>query len=143
MNTFSFQVDARQARVLRLTLALSLLLLAACGGGYGGGGGGSGMSGAGMMQNMPVIMTQPASQTMAAGSMATFSVKATGATGYALSYQWYKQPMNGTAAAIASATMTSYTTTAVTTADSGSKFFVTVSNSYGTATSSSAVLTVM
>jgi hypothetical protein len=83
----------------------------------------------------PSITTQPASQTVTAGQTATFSVAATGTA--PLTYQWKK---NG--AAIASATSSSYTTPATTTSDSGAPFTVTVSNSAGSATSSTAVLTV-
>jgi hypothetical protein len=54
-----------------------------------------------------------------------------------LSYQWQKK---GTA--ISGGTSSSYTTPAETTADNGTQFAVVVSNSAGTATSNSAVLTV-
>jgi Zn-dependent metalloprotease len=82
----------------------------------------------------PAITSQPASQTVTAGQTATFSVTATGGS---LSYQWKK---NGTA--ISGATAASYTTPATTTADSGSSFTVTVSNSAGSVTSNAATLTV-
>jgi hypothetical protein len=72
---------------------------------------------------------------VAAGSTATFSVAATGTA--PLSYQWYK---NG--AAVSGATASSYTTPATTSADNGATFYVVVSNSYGSATSSAATLTV-
>src|SRR2546425_2478765 len=83
----------------------------------------------------PSIATQPASQTVTAGQMATFSVVAAGSS--PLSYQWEK---NG--AAIPGATSVSYTTAATTLADSGSQFAVVVSNSVGSVTSNSATLTV-
>ena len=83
----------------------------------------------------PTITTQPASQTVAAGQTATFSVVATGTA--PLSYQWKK---NGTA--ISGATGASYTTPATTTSDSGSSFTVVVSNSAGSVTSNAATLTV-
>ena len=83
----------------------------------------------------PSITTQPSSQTITAGQTATFSVAATGTT--PLSYRWQK---NG--AAISSATLSSYTTPAEIASDNGAQFTVAVSNSAGTATSNSAVLTV-
>jgi len=83
----------------------------------------------------PLITTQPASQTVTAGQMATFSVVAAGSS--PLSYQWEK---NG--AAIPGATSASYTTAATALADSGSQFAVVVSNSVGSVTSNSATLTV-
>src|SRR5947207_14285738 len=60
------------------------------------------------------ITTQPASQTVTAGQMATFTVVATGTA--PLSYQWMK---SGTA--ISGATAPTYTTTATTSADSGAQ----------------------
>jgi hypothetical protein len=83
----------------------------------------------------PTITSQPASQTIASGATATFSVTATGTA--PLGYQWRK---NGTA--ITGATSASYTTPAETTADSGALFSVVVSNSAGSATSGNATLTV-
>src|SRR5437660_5199406 len=83
----------------------------------------------------PSITTQPASQTVTAGQMATFSVVAGG--GAPLSYQWKK---NG--ATISGATSASYTTPATVLADNGSQFAVVVSNSVGKVTSNSATLTV-
>lgn len=83
----------------------------------------------------PVISSQPANQTVAAGQMATFSVTANGQS--PLAYQWSK---NG--AVISGATSSSYTTPATTTADSGATFDVAVSNSRGSVTSNSATLTV-
>jgi len=83
----------------------------------------------------PAITSQPASQTITAGQTAIFSVTATGTA--PLSYQWQK---NG--AAISGATSSSYTTPPETTSDNGAQFAVVVSNSAGTATSNTAVLTV-
>jgi hypothetical protein len=114
--------------------------MAGCGGGYGGGGGngmgnGTGM-GMGMGTSAPMITKQPASQTVTAGSMATFSVTATG-TG-PLSYQWMSNSN-----AISGATRSTYTTGMTTTAMSGTALAVQVSNPYGMVTSSPAMLTVM
>jgi hypothetical protein len=83
----------------------------------------------------PSITTQPASQTVAAGQTASFSVTATGTT--PLSYQWQKNSV-----AISGATSSSYTTPATTTSDSGAQFTVLVSNSAGNVTSNAATLTV-
>ena len=83
----------------------------------------------------PAITTQPASQAVTAGQTASFSVAATGTA--PLSYQWMK---GGTP--IAGATSSTYTTPATTTADSGSQFSITVSNSAGNVTSNPATLTV-
>ncbi len=83
----------------------------------------------------PSISTQPASQTVTAGQTATFSVVAAGTA--PLTYQWRKNGVN-----ISGATAAGYTSPATTTADSGSTFSVVVNNTAGTATSTSATLTV-
>ncbi len=83
----------------------------------------------------PVITTQPASQTASVGQSASFVVVATGSA--PLSYQWQRNGVN-----IAGATSSSYTTPATTTGDNAAKFTVVVSNSVGTVTSVSALLTV-
>ena len=83
----------------------------------------------------PSITTQPANQTVTAGQTASFSVSATGTA--PMTYQWKK---NGTS--ISGATASSYTTPATTSADSGSTFSVTISNSAGSVTSNNATLTV-
>jgi hypothetical protein len=83
----------------------------------------------------PTITTQPASQSVALGTTATFKVAASGPG--PLAYQWYK----GTTA-ISGATAASYTTPATIAADNGATFHVTVSNAAGSVTSSNATLTV-
>jgi hypothetical protein len=83
----------------------------------------------------PSITGQPANQTVSAGQAASFSVAATGTA--TLTYQWKK---NG--AAIGGATSASYSTPATTSSDSGAQFTVTVTNSFGNATSNAATLTV-
>ena len=88
----------------------------------------------GTAPSLPVINTQPQSQTVGIGQNATFSVVATGAT--PLSYQWR---FNGSA--IASATGSTYVHVSVQTNDAGA-YSVVVSNALGTATSSNAMLTV-
>ena len=83
----------------------------------------------------PAITVQPENQSVTLGATATFSVTASGTA--PLSYQWLK---NGTA--IAGATSASYTTMATVSGDNGSTFSVQVSNTAGSATSTSATLTV-
>ena len=82
----------------------------------------------------PAITAQPGNLSVVVGLTATFSVTATGTS---LSYQWKK---NGTD--IGGATSSSYTTAATSIADSGAEFIVVISNSAGSATSNSAILTV-
>jgi len=84
---------------------------------------------------VPTITTQPGSQTVTAGQTATFAVVAAGTA--PLSYQWQKNGVN-----IAGATLSSYTTPATASSDSGSTFSVVVTNTVGTVTSSAATLTV-
>jgi hypothetical protein len=82
----------------------------------------------------PVIMAQPASQTVIAGQPAAFSVSATG-TG-PISFQWKR---NGVA--INGANQSSYSTS-TSTSDNGAQFSATVSNTAGAVDSNLAVLTV-
>ena len=84
----------------------------------------------------PAITSQPASQTVFAGGAASFSVAASGTA--PLSYFWQRNSVF-----IAEGTNSIYTTSNVQFADSGSQFSCMVSNAYGTATSSNAVLTVL
>ncbi len=84
----------------------------------------------------PSITQQPQNQTVNVEQTATFSVTATGTA--PLTYQWYQ----GTTA-IGGATSSDYTTPTTTQANSGETFYVTVSNSAGTATSNTATLTVL
>jgi Immunoglobulin domain/Immunoglobulin I-set domain len=88
-----------------------------------------------VQQTAPTVAVQPTPQTALVGQTATFSVLAAGNP--VPSYQWRR---NGQA--IAGATSASYTTPAVTTADSGAAYTVVVSNSLGTVTSAAATLTV-
>jgi hypothetical protein len=83
----------------------------------------------------PTITTPPASQTVTAGQTATFTVVASGTA--TMTYQWQKNGAN-----ISGATSASYTTPATSTSDSGSTFRAVVTNAKGSATSSSATLTV-
>jgi glucose/arabinose dehydrogenase len=83
----------------------------------------------------PQITLAPASQLAAAGSAVTFSASASGAQ--PLTYQWQRNGQN-----ITNARAATYTLSAVTSADNGAKFDVVVTNSFGSATSSAATLTV-
>ena len=83
----------------------------------------------------PVISTQPDSQTVNAGQTASFGVVASGTA--TLAYQWTKNGVN-----ISGATASIYTTPATSSADNGAVYAVTISNAYGTVTSSNATLTV-
>jgi len=83
----------------------------------------------------PVVVTNPASQSIYAGSPVSFSVTVAGAP--TLTYQWLKNNV-----AISGATSATYTIASCDTTDAGS-LSVTVSNAAGNATSAAAVLTVL
>jgi len=84
---------------------------------------------------LPVIRTNPQSQSAAIGGSVTFSAWADGAP--PPSYQWRKNNVN-----ISGATLANYTILSVQTSDSG-RYSVVVSNSRGKDTSSAATLTVI
>jgi hypothetical protein len=89
----------------------------------------------------PSITAQPSSRSVAPGASATFSVTATGTA--PLGYQWKRaNPGSSTFTNITGATSASYTVTNVTTAMSGTRYQVVVSNSISSVTSNSATLTV-
>ena len=81
----------------------------------------------------PLVVTPPASVTVAAGATASFTIEAIGA----VTYQWIR---NGVA--IAGATGPTYTTPALAATDNNVAFQVNMSNSFGGTTSTAAVLTV-
>jgi hypothetical protein len=83
----------------------------------------------------PTITIQPQDKTVKVGKSVNFSVAATGTA--PLSYQWYK---NGVI--ISGATSATYNIPPATTTDNGSLFSAVISNAYGSATSTSAALTV-
>ena len=83
----------------------------------------------------PSIATQPANQTVSVGQSATFSVSASGAA--PLSYQWQKNGAN-----VSGATASSYTTPPTAAGDTGATFRCVISNTFGSATSNAATLTV-
>jgi len=84
---------------------------------------------------IPSFATQPASQTVTAGQPATFSVTVTGTGPF--TYRWQKNNAD-----ISGANSSTYTTPATVSGDNGAMFRVIVSNSAGSATSASAILTV-
>lgn len=83
----------------------------------------------------PSITAQPASTSVTVGQSATFSVAVTGTA--PMTYQWSKNSV-----AISGATSSTYQTPATASTDNKSLFTVVVTNSAGSATSSSATLTV-
>ena len=88
----------------------------------------------------PSITTQPGNATVKAGETATFTIAASG-TG--LTYQWKIDRNDGNGwVNIDGATATSYTTSTVDISCNGFKYQCVVSNSAGTDTSNTAVLTV-
>jgi hypothetical protein len=82
----------------------------------------------------PIITTQPQDVAVVAGTSANFTVGATGAA--PLSYQWRKNGGN-----ISGATTSFFTIASAQSADAGN-YSVVVSNPYGSATSSTATLTI-
>ena len=81
----------------------------------------------------PTITTQPGRQLVLAGCNATFSVVADGTE--PLSYQWWKGSL-----ALAAQTNSSLVLTGVLVSDFGTNYHVIVTNPYGSATSSDAML---
>jgi hypothetical protein len=91
----------------------------------------------------PIIITQPAGQSVAPGSTPSFTVVATGTP--TLAYQWYVIPAGQTTGtAVSGATSATYTlpTTATTVANDQDSYYVIVSNAYGQAVSQPATLAV-
>lgn len=88
----------------------------------------------------PSITTQPGNATVKVGETATFTLAASGT---ALTYQWQIDRNDGNGwVNIAGANEASYTTSTVNKSYSGFKYRCVVSNSAGTVTSNTAVLTV-
>jgi hypothetical protein len=85
-------------------------------------------------QRPPEITVQPLSKATLSGTSTTFNVTA---TGDALTYQWLS---NGVA--VPNGNGPTLTTATATTAESGTKYTVVVSNSHGQVTSQAAVLTI-
>jgi glucose/arabinose dehydrogenase len=85
--------------------------------------------------NAPAITQDPLSQTISVGHSVTFNVAASGAP--TLTYQWQRDHVN-----ISGQTSPSYTISSVSIGDDGHLFRCMVSNSFGTATSADATLSV-
>ena len=83
----------------------------------------------------PSITQQPASQTVLQTQPVTFSVVAAGTS--PITYQWQRNGVN-----INGATSSSYTLPSASLSDNGARFRVILNNSFGTVTSSEAILTV-
>ena len=83
----------------------------------------------------PVIITQPANQTVHIGQNATFTISASSST--PLSYLWQRNGTN-----IPGATQNNYTLNNVASADNGNLFNCLISNPYAATLSSNAMLTV-
>ena len=95
------------------------------------------------VQQYPVTITsQPASQTIPAGSTATFSVSIDPFSTGPITYQWW-QIVGTSTNMIGSATSASYTTPALTATDSGTRFYAVISGAVNTATSLVATVTVV
>src|SRR6266851_5520680 len=98
-------------------------------------------SGSAFAQSAPSITQQPQSQSLLAGTNATFTVTASGQT--PLRYQWSFNATNLTNSAhITGATNATLVVSNIVAADAGS-YRVVVTNSHGSATSSNATLTVL
>ncbi len=83
----------------------------------------------------PSIKTQPSSQSVSVGQIATFSVLATGTA--SLNYQWQKNGAN-----VTGATSAAYSTPPTSAADNGATFQVVINNSVGSVMSNRVSLTV-
>ncbi len=92
------------------------------------------------LSSAPSITAQPSSITVTSPATATFSIAATGTP--APSFQWMQSINGGSFSNISGATSTSYTTSATTTANSGTQFECVVTNASGSVTSNIATLTV-
>ena len=87
------------------------------------------------LSDVPLITSQPQSQSVAPGSTAAFNVSAVGTP--PLSYQWWKG-----AAPVAGKTNASYSISNVQTNNAGN-YFVVITNSFGSVTSLVAAITVL
>jgi len=125
-SSFGFLAAIRRAALASLCLAL-----AACGGSA---------DAPPPPESVPVVLTQPADQSVVVGSAATFNVAAAGAA--PLTYQWSSSVDGITFTTIAGATATSHGTGATALNQTGTFYRVIVSNSLGSVTSSAARLTV-
>jgi autotransporter-associated beta strand protein len=104
--------------------------------------GGAGVCGVQITPEVPVapaITEQPVSERVVTNTTGTFSVQA---SGYPLYYQWYVISPAGVTNSIGGATGSSYTTAPVVDANTGTGYFVIVSNVLSQVQSATAYLTV-
>ena len=94
----------------------------------------------GPVNQAPTFTTHPPNAVVTAGQTATFTVVASGTP--APTYQWQSAPATGAFTNISGATAASYTTSATTLAQSGTRFQVIATNSVSAVTSAVATLTV-
>jgi len=126
--------------VLRsFALACSVVCMAGI---LGCGGSSSTSAASGPLATAPIITGQPAALQVAPGSAASFSCATTGVP--TPSYQWYRSNDAGlTWTAIAGATSTTYILASPALTDTGAQFRMSAVNTYGSATSLEATLTVV
>jgi hypothetical protein len=129
----------RRTHLLFTSIFLGLAFLLACGGGSSGGYSGAGGGGGGGGSVAPVVNNSPAATTVIAGQTASFSVNASGTP--TPSFQWETSHDGTTWTAIPGANSGSYSFLTAKT-DNGVQFRAQVSNTAGSATSGSALLTV-
>lgn len=115
--------------VFRLITVYSAVFSIACGGGGGGGGYSP------PPPTAPTIQTQPASQAVTLGQLASFTVVASGTS--PLNYQWRKGGTN-----LATGTSATFTIPSTQSSDGGT-YDVVVSNTAGNVTSQTVTLTVL
>jgi len=120
----------------RVLAAVAVLALAGCGGGGGGGDNGGG----GNSALAPTISAQPAAVTVADGGNASFSTVAAGNA--PLSYQWRRNGVDLSDGTGVSGATSAALSLAAPYALNASQISVRVSNSAGSVTSNSALLTV-
>ncbi|GAB5558935.1 MAG: hypothetical protein SynsKO_05820 [Synoicihabitans sp.] len=94
-----------------------------------------------VVQHAPVIDEQPADKTAGAGSQVTFEVSAFG-NPEITTYQWYMEPAEGGSPTQVGTNSADLVLDNVQLTDTGSKYYVDITNSIGTTTSTMATLTV-
>jgi hypothetical protein len=124
---------SRSLRRIAATTALVLLGSAVAGCGGSSSDSGSSTSGTTTTVTAPTITTQPTAVSASTGSTASLSVVASGSS---LTYQWYKD-----SAAMSGATSATYSIASAASTDAGS-YYVIVTNSAGSVSSSTVTLTV-
>ena len=119
------------SRILTILILCTSALLTACAGGSD-----ANIPG----PSLPVVVAQPADQSVLEGGTATFSADAAGAG--TLAYQWQFSTDGVTWTNISGATGPSYTTGAVTASMNGNRYRAIITNALGSTTTSAVRLTV-